>query len=67
MLDLRPIPATLPWLDQNPFIVFRPVTGIGLLLSTGIWLGIWIAALLVGPIAWRRLVRHLRARWRPAS
>jgi hypothetical protein len=35
--DGRPIPYRLPWLEANPWILFKPVTATNLLLSVSIW------------------------------
>ncbi len=56
-LDMRPIPSSLPWLDENRLIFFKPVTAPSLLASTALWMGLWILALGVGPGAWHRLIR----------
>lgn len=47
VLDGKPIPAALPWLDANPLIPVHPVTSGTLLLSVGLWLGFWTATLVV--------------------
>ena len=60
LLDWRPIPDTLPWLNQNPLILFKPVSVDGLLLSTAIWLVFWAATLALQPPAAARL----RGWWR---
>jgi hypothetical protein len=39
-LDGRAIPYYLPWLDRNPWILFKPVTSSNLLLSVSIWVGV---------------------------
>src|SRR5262245_45310314 len=44
-LDLRPIPDVLPWLNQNQLIPFKPVTRLGLLASTALWVTAWYAVL----------------------
>ncbi|HSR26527.1 MAG TPA: hypothetical protein VLW53_23445, partial [Candidatus Eisenbacteria bacterium] len=65
VLDGQPIPASLPWLDADPLIPFRPVTGGVLLESSALWLGFW-ALSLVGPwlIQRRRGSQRLETRWR---
>jgi hypothetical protein len=51
LLDLKPIPTTLPWLDHgwNQFVLLHPVTTTNLLLSTLAWMGLWVAASLAIP------------------
>jgi hypothetical protein len=63
LLDWKPIPATLPWLDQNALILFKPVTQLALWLSTIVWLTFWTATLLFLPAAWSRLLDWTRF-WR---
>lgn len=50
----RPIPATLPWLDPNRLILFKPVTSGALLASTAVWVGFWLASLWGLPALFRR-------------
>lgn len=59
-IDHRAIPNSLPWLDSNPFVLFKPAGGWGLVWSSAIWLVVWIGALWSGPIA-ERLVRVARS------
>jgi hypothetical protein len=46
-LDGRGIPARCPWLDANPFILFKPAGGWTLALSAAIWIMVWSVPLLV--------------------
>jgi hypothetical protein len=46
LLDGRPIPAALPWLDPDPLIPFKPVTRGGLVASASMWLMAWGLTLL---------------------
>jgi hypothetical protein len=48
-LDRRSIPGTMPWLDSNPFILFKPAGGFGLVVSAMIWIAIWAAVIWVRP------------------
>ena len=65
VLDGQPIPASLPWLDADPLIPFKPVTGGAVLESTALWLGFW-ALSLVGPwlLQRRRVSQCLETPWR---
>ena len=46
--DGRAIPSTLPWLnDGHGLIVFQPVTNISLCINAGIWIGFWVATLII--------------------
>lgn len=47
VLGGKAIPATLPWLDSNLLIPFHPVTSGTLLASVTVWLGLWLASLVV--------------------
>jgi hypothetical protein len=58
LLDLRPVPSVLPWLNQNPYILFKPVTQLGLLASTAIWSIMWVLALALVPHTWRHVARR---------
>lgn len=49
LLDGRTIPATLPWLERDPLILFKPVTEVNLLLSSGLWVAFWAASLFALP------------------
>jgi len=44
-LDARALPAFLPWLNQNPLILFRPVTDTGLVANCAIWLIVMVLGL----------------------
>src|SRR5258708_7598841 len=55
-LDGRAIPASCPWLNTDPLILFKPAGGWTLALSAGLWLGLWIGSLLLLP----RLVAQAR-------
>mmetsp|Transcript_51281 Transcript_51281/g.128663 ORF Transcript_51281/g.128663 Transcript_51281/m.128663 type:complete len:166 (+) Transcript_51281:61-558(+) len=50
MFDGRPLPAILPWLNINPFILCRPVTSRCLVASCSAWAVMWLAGALAG---WR--------------
>lgn len=57
-LDLRAIPDRLPWLDiAHPWILVHPVSSAGVVISSTIWLGFWIAAIIVAMLSSRRLER----------
>jgi len=49
-IDHRAVPATTPWLNGNPFILFKPAGGWGLVASAAIWVVAWLALLWVAPI-----------------
>jgi len=54
----RSIPATLPWLDDNRLIIFKPVTSETLLLNVALWILFWAASLVVLSVI---------SRWRVAT
>src|ERR1700682_4739633 len=47
LLSGKSIPATLPWLNGDPLIPFYPGTSGTLLASATLWLGLWLASLVV--------------------
>ena len=54
-LDGRAIPQRLDWLDANQFVLFKPVIGEALILSSAIWISVWVLAwLMVGRLAMHR-------------
>jgi hypothetical protein len=57
-LDGRSVPYLMRWMDHGPLILFQPatVTSTTLYISSGIWVGLWLAVLLLAPIAKRLLV-----------
>ena len=52
--DLEPIPNKLPWLNFNPFILFKPVTSSGLVSSICIWLIMWIV---ISILLWKYITK----------
>jgi hypothetical protein len=65
LLDWRPLPDALPWLDAgHPLVLFHPVTQPALIASTALWLALWGASLWFLPAIGRCLAVALR--WRPA-
>jgi hypothetical protein len=60
ILDSRPIPNLLPWLDENRLILFKPVTHGGLLASSALWLSGWVAVLLLAPRCWPHIAARVR-------
>jgi len=54
-IDHRAVPAAMPWLYDDPFILFKPAGGWGIVASSAIWVVIWVAALWAAPIAERLL------------
>jgi hypothetical protein len=60
MLDSRPIPSALPWLNENRLILFKPVTHAGLLASSALWVSAWVALLLLAPRAWPHMAARVR-------
>ncbi len=52
-LDGRAIPSNCPWLNSDPFILFKPAGGPGLAVSAAVWLIFWTATLWMAPIAKR--------------
>lgn len=46
-LDYRSIPAAMPWLNDNPLVLFKPAGGGGLVASAAIWLVVWTVILLL--------------------
>lgn len=45
VLQAKPLPAVLPWLDGSPFVLFHPVTSGSLVASAGLWLVFWVGSL----------------------
>jgi hypothetical protein len=54
-LDGHPIPASCPWLNSDPLILFKPAGGASLVASALLWIAFWLATLWVAPLAERRL------------
>ncbi|HSS94708.1 MAG TPA: hypothetical protein VLR46_12070 [Candidatus Dormibacteraeota bacterium] len=50
-LDGHKIPASCPWLNNNPFILFKPAGGWSLAASALIWIAFWAATLWAIPVA----------------
>jgi len=50
-IDHRAIPTAMPWLNGDPFILFKPAGGLGLVASSALWIVIWVGALWSGPLA----------------
>lgn len=48
-LDGRAIPAACPWLNDDPFIIFKPAGGWSLVLSAAAWVALWAASLYLIP------------------
>jgi len=49
-IDHRAVPTATPWLNDNPFILFKPAGGWSLVASAVIWAVGWLTALWVAPI-----------------
>jgi hypothetical protein len=64
-LDGHSIPASCPWLNNNPFILFKPAGGWSLAASALLWIGFWLATAWLMPLAERRLRRFLPGYSRP--
>jgi hypothetical protein len=50
-LDGHQIPASCPWLNNNPLILFKPAGGWSLAVSALIWIAFWGATLYAIPRA----------------
>jgi len=51
VLDRRPVPAVLPWLDSfHPLVLFHPATAGGLVISSALWAACWLALLGLGVV-----------------
>jgi hypothetical protein len=74
-IDHRVVPASMPWLNDNPFILFKPAGGWGLAASSAIWVVAWLAILWVAPMMraqvanrWAPMMRaQVANRWAPLS
>lgn len=56
-MALKPLPQNMPWMDQtHPLVIGHPATAGSVLISSALWLGLWLAVLLI-PSAWRLLSR----------
>jgi len=62
-LDHRAIPGAMPWLNDDPFVLFKPAGGWGLVASAVVWVGFWLASLWCVPVA-QRLLRMARLHYR---
>ncbi len=60
VLDGRAIPTALPWLDDNRLMPLKPVTDTTLLINCGIWVALWLVAVVVLPPVTQRLMRVAR-------
>jgi hypothetical protein len=54
VLDRRPVPATMPWLDLGHPLMLHPVTAGSAWLSSALWAVVWLATLAVGCALSRR-------------
>lgn len=45
LIQGKPLPALLPWLDHAPLILFSPVTGANLIISAAAWMLAWAVIL----------------------
>lgn len=52
-LSGRAVPAATPWLDHNPFILFKPAGGWSLVLSAAVWVALWTLSLAARPLGFR--------------
>lgn len=49
-IDWHSVPASTPWLNDNPLILFKPAGGGSLIASALVWFLFWTATLLVPEI-----------------
>jgi hypothetical protein len=54
VLDRRPVPATMPWLDVAHPLMLHPVTAGSAWLSSALWAAAWLVALVVVTVVTRR-------------
>lgn len=45
--ELSHLPKELFWLNDNPFILFKPVSATNLLVSSSIWLTLWVISIIL--------------------
>ena len=45
LIQLKPIPTELPWLDHAPLVLFSPVDSVSLFASVALWLLFWALVL----------------------
>jgi len=58
-LDGHSIPSGCPWLNNDPFILFKPAGGWTLVVSALLWIAFWVATMWAMPLAERRIRRLL--------